>query len=77
MIGQSERKCHLNLVKPNQKNGKTCSKECEIDRIADIVGDVSMDNGLEELWSLSQPQLQLHIDNWKMCKNMDFFAGFM
>lgn len=39
--------------------------------IVNVLGDVSKANGLEELWSKSQPQLQLHIDNWKRCDNLE------
>lgn len=37
--------------------------------IADVLGEVSKANGLEEIWSRTQPQLQLHIDNMKGCAN--------
>lgn len=39
--------------------------------IVNVLGDVSKANGLEELWSKSQPQFQLHIDNWKRCDNLE------
>lgn len=35
--------------------------------IADVLGQVSIDNGLEESWSRTQPILQRHIDNMKQC----------
>lgn len=37
----------------------------------DVIGDVSIKNGLGELWSKSQPLLQLHLDNWQRCKNIE------
>lgn len=43
--------------------------------IVNVTGDVSKDNGLEELWSLSQPQLQLHIDNWEKFGNIENITG--
>jgi len=39
--------------------------------IVNVLGDVSKANGLEELWSKSQPQFQLHIDNWRRCDNLE------
>lgn len=39
--------------------------------LVDVLGDVSTKNGLKELWSKSQPQLQHHIDNWKACKSVE------
>lgn len=39
--------------------------------IVNVLGDVSKANGLEELWSKSQPQMQLHIDNWRRCDNLE------
>lgn len=35
----------------------------------DYLGEISKANGLEELWSRTQPQLQLHLDSWKGCAN--------
>lgn len=37
--------------------------------IADVLGEVSKANGMEEMWSRTQPQLQLHIDNMKQCSS--------
>lgn len=37
--------------------------------IADVLGQVSKDNGMEETWSRTQPILQRHIDNMKGCAN--------
>lgn len=39
--------------------------------IVDTLGDVSNNNGLADLWSKSQPQLQLHLDSWKRCANIE------
>lgn len=39
--------------------------------LVDVVGDISKNNGLEELWSKNQPQLQQHLDSWKGCANVD------
>lgn len=39
--------------------------------LVDVLGDVSTKNGLNELWSKSQPQLQLHLNSWKACKNVE------
>lgn len=35
--------------------------------LADVLGDASKANGLEEMWTKAQPELQLHIDNWMKC----------
>lgn len=39
--------------------------------IVDVLGDVSKSNNMDELWSKTQPQLKLHIDNWKACENVE------
>lgn len=39
--------------------------------LVDVVGDISKKNGLEELWSKSQPQLQQHLDSWRGCANVE------
>lgn len=35
--------------------------------LADVLGEVSKRNGLEDLWSITHPNLQEHLDNWKRC----------
>lgn len=39
--------------------------------LVDVVGDISKHNGLEELWSRSQPKLQQHLDSWRGCANVE------
>lgn len=39
--------------------------------LVDVVGEISKNNGLEELWSKSQPQLQQHLDSWRGCANVE------
>lgn len=35
----------------------------------EVMGESSITNGMEEMWSETQPQLQFYIDNWKKCTN--------
>lgn len=37
--------------------------------IAEVLGDVSKANGLEDLWSKTEPQLTDRISKWKECPN--------
>lgn len=72
MIDQTERKCNLNTNQTIFSKGVEISPE-KFECVANVTGDVSKENGLEELWSLSQPQFQLHVDNWQKFENIEGF----
>lgn len=39
--------------------------------LADVLGDVSKANGMEDMWSKAQPKLQQRLDNWKGCASAE------
>lgn len=39
--------------------------------LVSVLGNVSKDNGLSELWSRSEPVLQYHLNNWRKCSDLN------
>lgn len=37
--------------------------------LVDVLEDVSKANGMEDMWSKAQPQLQSRLDKWRGCAN--------
>lgn len=37
----------------------------------DVLGKVSKDNDLKDLWTRNKPEFQTHLDNWKKCADED------
>lgn len=50
-------------------NGDMVSMPDQFQCFTEVMGEASIKNGMEEMWSETKPQLHFYIDNWKKCTN--------